>query len=134
MDVTTGKPSARRFVTAGVYGVLFLLGVVEGMIGSFQYARLAGTVPVAALAFCVAILATCLFAGWGTRSVSGALMPAIGWIIASFVLSMPVSNGSVIITNTTPGKWYLYGGTVSVLLGVGLSFGGWIRASGARPR
>ena len=128
MNVTTGKPSTPWFVTGGVYGVLFLLGAVEGMIGSFQYGRLAGTVPVAALAFCAAILATCLLAGWGLRSVSGALMPAFGWIIAAFVLSMPVSNGSVIIANTTPGKWYLYGGTVSVLVGVALSFGGWIRA------
>jgi hypothetical protein len=126
MDVTTGKPGTRWFVTGGVHGVLFLLGAVEGVIGSFQYSRLA---PVGgALAFCVAILATCVLAGWGMRSVSGALMPAVGWIIASFVLSMPVSNGSVIIANTTPGKWYLYGGTVSVLLGVGASLGGWIRA------
>jgi hypothetical protein len=134
MNVTTGKPGAPWFVTGSVYGVLFLLGAIEGMIGSFQYGRLAGTVPVGALAFCVAILATCVFAGWGTRSAGGALMPAIGWIIASFVLSRPVSNGSVIITNTTPGKWYLYGGTLSVLLGVALSFGAWIRAAGARPQ
>jgi hypothetical protein len=134
MNVTTGKPDTRWFVTGGVYGALFLLGAVEGMVGSFQYARLATPVPVGALAFCAAILATCLFGGWGTRSVSGALTPAIGWIIASFVLSMPVSNGSVIITNTTPGKWYLYGGTVSVLLGVAASFGGWVRATGARPQ
>ena len=44
-------------------------------------------------------------------SVSGALVPAVGWILASFVLSMPVSSGSVIIANTAAGKWYLYGGT-----------------------
>jgi hypothetical protein len=131
MNVATDKPGPRWFVTGGVYAALFLLGAVQGMIGSFQYGRLAGTVPVAALAFCVAIGVTCLLGGWGMRSVTGALMPAFGWIVASFVLSMPVSNGSVIIANTTPGKWYLYGGTVSVLLGVALSFGGWVRA---RPR
>jgi hypothetical protein len=134
MNVTLGKPGIRRFVTGGVYGVLFLLGVVEGTIGSFQYGRLAWSVPAGALAFCAAILATCLLGGWGMRSASGALMPAVGWIIASFGLSMPVSNGSVIIANTAPGKWYLYGGTVSVLLGVALSFGGWVRAAGSRPR
>jgi hypothetical protein len=113
MNVTT-----RRLVTAGAYGVLFLLGVVEGTIGSFQYSRLA---PVAALGFCVAILATCVLASWGMRSAAGALMAAIGWVVAAFVLSMPVSNGSVIIANTSPGKWYLYGGTLSVLLGVAAS-------------
>jgi Family of unknown function (DUF6113) len=127
MNVTTGKQGT-RVVTACVYLVLFVFGAIEGMIGSFQYSRTAGPVPLAAIAFCVGIGVTCLLAGWGTRSVTGALMPAIGWIIASFVLSMPVSNGSVIITNTTPGKWYLYGGTVSVIAGVAASFGAWIRA------
>jgi hypothetical protein len=113
MNVTT-----RRLVTVGAYGVLLLLGAVEGTIGSFQYSRLA---PVAALGFCVAILATCVLAGWGMRSAAGALMAAIGWVIAAFVLSMPVSNGSVIIADSSPGKWYLYGGTLSVLLGVAAS-------------
>jgi len=126
VNVTTGKQGT-RLVIAGVYVALFLLGAVEGMIGSFQYSRTAGSVPAAALVSCAVILATCLLAAWGTRSVSGALVPGIGWILASFVLSMPVANGSVIITNTTPGKWYLYGGTVSVMLGVVLSLG-WMRA------
>ncbi len=127
MNATTGKRGTQWLVTAGVYGVLFVVGAVEGVIGSFQYSRTAGPVPLAAIAFCAGILATCLLAGWGMRSVSGALMPAVGWIVAAFVLSMPVSNGSVIITNTTPGKWYLYGGTVSVIVGVAASFGSWIR-------
>jgi len=126
VNVTTGKQGT-RLVIAGVYVALFLLGAVEGMIGSFQYSRTAGSVPAAALVSCAVILATCLLAAWGTRSVSGALVPGIGWILASFVLSMPVANGSVIITNTTPGTWYLYGGTVSVMLGVVLSLG-WMRA------
>jgi hypothetical protein len=126
MDVTTGKPGTRWFVTGGGYAVLFLLGAVQGMIGSFQYSRgagAAGSIPVAALVCCAAILASCALTGWGMRSVSGALLPAIGWIAASFLLSMPASNGSVIIANTTPGKWFLYGGTVSALLGVAVTIG-----------
>jgi hypothetical protein len=118
----------RLLVTGGVYVALFVLGVVEGAIGSFQYSRTAGGVPLAALAFCVVILITCLLAGWSLGSVSGALVPAAGWILTSFVLSMPVSNGSVVISGTAPGEWYLYGGTVSVTVAVILSFGGWIRA------
>ena len=66
------------------------------------------------------------------RSVSGALLPGIGWIIAAFVLSMPVASGSVIITATTPGKWFLYGGTLSVAAGVVASFVGGIRWAGRR--
>jgi Family of unknown function (DUF6113) len=118
-------------VTGAAYCVLFLLGAVQGLVGSFQYSRAAGPVPLAALVFCALILATCLFGAWAMRSVSGALAPAAGWILVSLVLSMPVSNGSVIISDSAAGKWYLYGGTVSALTGVALSFGGWIRA---RPR
>jgi hypothetical protein len=124
MKGTTGKRDPQWPVTVGVYSMLFLFGAVQGLIGSFQYSRASRSVPVAALLCCVVILATCLLAAWATRSVSGAVLPGIGWIIASFVLSMPVSNGSVIITSTTPGKWYLYGGTLSVAAAVVVSFVG----------
>ena len=131
MNVTTGKRETWSLVSVGVYAVLFLLGLVEGMIGSFQYARTAGSVPAAALVCCAVILATCLLAAWAMRSVSGAILPGMGWVIASFVLSMPVSNGSVIITNTTPGKWYLYGGTLSVAAAVIASFAAMARGTRA---
>jgi Family of unknown function (DUF6113) len=134
MNVTAGRKGTRLLRTGAVYGVLFLLGAFEGLIGSFQYSRTAGSVPVAAIVSCAVILATCLLGAWATRSVSGALAPAAGWIIASFVLSMPVSNGSVIITDSTAGQWYLYGGTLSAAGGVALSFGGWIRGAGTHPR
>ena len=124
MNIATGGKGTRVLLTAGAYAVLFLAGVVEGLIGSFQYSRNA---PLGAIVFCVVLLATCLLGAWAMRSVGGALCPAIGWFAASFVLSMPVASGTVIITNTTAGKWYLYGGTVSVMLGVVLSLG-WMRA------
>ena len=122
MKGTTGKRRPAGPVTVGVYGVLFLFGAVQGLIGSFQYSRSAGSVPVAALVCCAVILATCLLGAWATRSVSGALLPGMGWLITSFVMSMPVSNGSVIITSTTAGKWYLYGGTLCVAAAVVASF------------
>ena len=134
MNDTTGKHGARSLVTVGAYGVLFLFGVVQGLIGSFQYTRTAGSVPVAALVSCAVILVTCLLGAWAMHSASGAILPGMGWIITSFVLSMPVSNGSVIITNTTPGKTYLYGGTLSVAVAVVVSLVGMSRWPGARPR
>jgi hypothetical protein len=131
MNTTAGGQRA-RLLSGGAYVALFLLGAVQGLIGSFQYSR---TAPVAAIGFCAAILATCLLGAWAMRSVSGALLPAIGWILAAFVISMPDSSGSVIITNTAAGKWFLYGGTVSALAGVFASFGAWARgARGAGAR
>jgi hypothetical protein len=112
-------------MTGGAYAMLFLLGAAQGVFGSFQYSRLA---PAGAILLCVVIGVTCVLAAWGMGSVTGAFVPALGWVLASFVLSMPMSNGSVIIANTTAGKWYLYGGTVSVALAVVISFGGWLRA------
>ena len=128
MNVTVGPKRTGVLFTVAVYVVLFVLGAVEGVIGSFQYSAMAGSVPVAALVCCVVLLATCLLAAWAMRSVSGAFAPAAGWLVASFVLSLPVSSGSVIITNTTAGQWYLYGGTLSAAIGVAASFGPWIRA------
>ena len=122
------------------YAVLFLLGVMEGLLGCFQFSHAIGPVPVAALVFCVVIFATCLLAGLGMDSPMGALVPAFGWLLASFVLTMPTAAGSVIVTDTTAGKWYLYGGAASAGLGVVLTFvqsrrgGRWPRRVGAWPR
>ncbi len=106
------------FVTGGAYGVLFVLGAVEAIMGSFQYSWMAGPVPAAALSCCAALVATCLLAGWAMHSLAGALVPAIAWIIVSFVLAMPDASGSVVITNTAAGKWYLYGGAISATIGI----------------
>ena len=122
---------ARSPLTGAVYVVLFALGVFEGLIGSFQYSR--GPAPLAAIGFCVGIFATCMLAGWAMRSFSAALLPAVGWIVASYVLSMPDSAGSVIITNTTAGKWFLYGGSFSAAVGVAMAFVLWVRTQ-PRPR
>ena len=103
-----------------VYVVLFLLGAVQGVIGSFQYSR--SPVPLVAIVLDVAIFATCVLCGWGLRSLAGGLLPAVGWIVASFVLAMPSSHGSVIITNTTAGKWYLYGGALAAVAGATIAF------------
>ena len=130
MNGTTRKREPQWPVSLGMYAVLFLFGAVQGLIGSFQYSRAAGSVPVAALVSCAVILATCVLAAWATRSVSGAVLPGIGWILTSFVLSMPVSNGSVIITSTKAGEWYLYGGTLSVAAAVVASFVGVARWAG----
>ena len=131
MNVATSGKGTRVLLTGAAYTALFLAGAVQGLIGSFQYSR---NPPLGAIAFCVVLLATCLLGGWAMRSMAGALWPALGWFIASFVLSMPVASGSVIITNSAAGKWYLYGGTVAALAGMGLSWRAGFRRAGTRAR
>ena len=134
MNVAAGGSAGGKgrglLLTGAAYAVLFLLGAAEGLIGSFQYSRAA---PIAAIGFCVLLLATCLAGAWAMRSVTGALVPAVGWMLASFLLAMPVSAGSVIITNSAAGKWDLYGGSATAVAGVLLSFGLVSRRPGARP-
>jgi hypothetical protein len=107
-----------RLMAAGAYAVLFLLGIGQGLIGSFQFSWAAGPVPIAALAFDLLILLTCVAGAWGMRRPLGGLMPAVGWFVATFVMAMGTPGGSVVITNTGPGKWYLFGGTACTLAGV----------------
>jgi len=104
------------------YVLLFLLGAMQGVIGCFEFSHSLGSVPVAALGFGALILVTCVLGGVGMRSGFGGLIPAIGWLAASFVLTLPTAAGSVIVTNTPAGKWYLYGGAVCAAVGSAISF------------
>ena len=109
---------AEAFVTGGAYALLFLFGLAQGLIGSFQFSWGIGHIPLGALGFCAAILATCLLGAAAMGSAAGALLPAIGWFLASLVLTMPTPQGSVIITGTAAGEWYLYGGSAAAAAGV----------------
>lgn len=120
-------------MTLAAYAMLFLLGIGEGLIGSFHYSGSLGPVPAAAIGFDLLLLATCLAGAWGMSRPAGGLMPAVGWLVASFVLAMGTPGGSVLITNTTAGKWYLYGGSVCAAAGAVAAFSGWSRRPGRRP-
>jgi Family of unknown function (DUF6113) len=134
MGTPQGRPeSAQRAIAAAGYVVLFVLGVLQGMIGSFNYSR--SPVPLIAIILAVVIFVTCVLAGWGMGTFGGGLAPALGWIIASFVLSMGRPNGSIIITGTTAGEWYLYGGSLAAVSGAATAYILWARAGpGRRPR
>ena len=127
--MSTQEPESRASGIA-VYVLLFVLGVVQGVIGSFQYSQ--GPVPLIAIILDVVIFATCVLGGWAMRSFAGGLIPAAGWILASFVLSLGNSHGTVIITASAAGEWYLYGGALAAAAGAGAAFVGWTRAAG-RP-
>jgi hypothetical protein len=122
-------------VVVGAYCMLLLVGALQGLIGCFQYGRALGSFPVGAVAFAVAIGVTCVLGAWGMRRPLGGLMPAVGWFITSFVLAMGTPGGSVVITNTTAGKWYLFGGAACAAAGVVFGFVRWSPArTGASRR
>lgn len=121
----------QAFVTGGAYALLFLFGAAQGLIGCFQYSRSAGPVPVAALLSAALILVTCVLGAAGMGSAAGALVPAAGWLLVSVVLTLPTPGGSVIVSNTAAGVWYLYGGSVCAAAGVVYAF---VTRSRARVR
>lgn len=116
-------------IMVSAYVVLFLLGAVEGLLGTFQYSS--GPAPLAAVCFGLAILATCVLGAWGMRSGAGGLLPAAGWVLTTLLLGSG-HGGSVLITNTTAGKWFLFGGAVFATAGVVIGFVLWSKASQAR--
>lgn len=112
-------------VTAAAYVMLFLLGAVLGLIGTFQYSR--GPAPVVAICFDLAIFVTCVLGSRGMRSAAGGVLPAAGWLITTLLLSSVSTGGSIVVTDTTAGKWFLFGGAVCAAGGAVFSFARWSR-------
>ena len=131
MGTSQDQQGGQRALTAVGYLVLFLLGAFQGLLGAFQYSR--SPAPLIAIVFTLIILVTCIACGWGVGTFAAGLLPAVGWIVASFIIAMPRPNGSVIITQSAAGEWYLYGGALACLLGVFSAFITRIRRS-APPR
>ena len=117
MGTSQDPPPAggQRALTVVGYVTLFLLGALQGLIGSFQYSRT--PTPLIAIILIVIIFVTCAGAGWGIGTFGAGLLPGVGWILASFILASGRPNGSVIITASTAGEWYLYGGALACAAG-----------------
>jgi hypothetical protein len=131
----TPQPAApdgwQRAVTAVGYLLLFVLGALQGLVGSFQYGR--SPSPLIAIVFVVIIFLTCAGCGWGIATPAAGLLPAVGWILVSFILAMGRSNGSVVFPVGSASEWYLYGGAIACAAGVLTTAFTRIRRS-ARPR
>jgi hypothetical protein len=121
-----------RGLTTITYLALFLFGIAQGLLGAFYYA--AGPDPLAAIGFDLIILATCMLGAWGTSRAAGAFVPAAGWFIATFVLASGTSAGSVIVTASTAGEVFLFGGAICAVIGSVAGFTMWARRKPARPR
>lgn len=119
-------------LTSVIYLALFLFGLAQGLVGAFYYS--VGPAPLAALGFDACILGTCLLGAWGTQSALGGFAPAAGWFIVTFVLASGTSAGSVIITASSAGEWFLFGGSVAAMVGVVGGFRLWARHRRAGPR
>ncbi len=131
-----GGPHARSArsaaaVTCGAYALLLAFGLLQGLIGSFQYSR--GPAPLAAIGFALLIALTCVLGARGMHAAAGAVLPAVGWFVPTVILTTGTQGGSVVITDTAAGKWFLFGGAICVIAACVFSATRWSRSRAARP-
>ncbi|GAA4597377.1 hypothetical protein GCM10023194_72060 [Planotetraspora phitsanulokensis] len=118
-------------MTGAAYGMLFLLGLVLGVIGAFEHSWYVGTVPIAALGWLLILFAVPYGMGRLMGGRLGAAVPAVGWLVSSFLLATRQPAGDLAIAGDSSGYWYLYGGAVAVAAAVLLtrSSGSWLLKS-----
>jgi hypothetical protein len=114
------------------YVMLVLFGAAQAVVGTFFYGS--GPAPYASLGFDLLILATCLLGAWGLDRPSGGLAPAAGWFVVAFLLASGTPGGSVLISATAAGEWFLFGGASAACAGVIAAFTIWSRSGLARSR
>lgn len=113
------------------YLLLFVLGALQALIGTFQFSR-GPAWSLVAVCFALAILVTCVLGAWGMHAAAGGVLPATGWFLVSVLLGTSSSGGSVLVTNTPQGKWFLFGGAVCAAAGAIISFAKWSRPRSRR--
>lgn len=113
------EPAPESAILVGLaYGLFAVLGVLLGLIGSFEFSWQLGGVPVAAIFLSLVNLAAFRAAGWAMERKLGAVVPAVVWMIILVVLSSRRPEGDLVVTGTTPGYVYMFGGAVAALAAI----------------
>jgi Family of unknown function (DUF6113) len=131
-DEPSGPPAGDGpAVRVIAYLLLLVLGALQALIGTFQFSR-GPAWSLVAICFALAILVTCVLGGWGMHTAAGGVLPAAGWFLVSVLLGTSSAGGSVLVTNTPQGKWFLFGGAVCAAAGAIISFAKWTRPRARR--
>ncbi|MGN9784795.1 DUF6113 family protein [Nonomuraea sp. ZG12] len=118
------RSQAESALAGAAYGMLFVLGVVMGVVGGFTHGGEiwpAGPVPVTAIIWLLALFGVCLGAGRMMRSRLGAGVIAVGWLLVSMAFSFELGAGDLVISGNTAGYVYLYGGICALIVAFWLS-------------
>ncbi|MFG6196419.1 DUF6113 family protein [Nonomuraea sp. JJY05] len=110
------RSQAESALGGAAYGMLFVLGVVMGVVGGFTHAAWElGSVPGAAILWVLALFGVCLGAGKLMRGKLGAFMAAVGWLLVTMPFTLKLSAGDLVIADGLPGYVYLYGGLAAIV-------------------
>ncbi|MEU4231703.1 DUF6113 family protein [Nonomuraea sp. NPDC026600] len=132
------RSQAESALGGAAYGMLFVLGLVMGVVGGFtQAAWHVGPVPSSAIGWLLALFVVCLGAGKLMGSRLGVSVTALGWLLVSMPFSVELSQGDLVISGNPAGYVYLYGGMAAVIMAFFLapaSTGGSWLLHGQQPR
>jgi hypothetical protein len=126
------RSQAESALGGAAYGMLFVLGVVMGIVGGFTHDTWhVGSFPAAAVAWVLGLFGASFGAGLLMRAKSGAVPSAAGWLLVSMPFSLPLSQGDLVIAGGPSGYVYLYGGALALAVAVLLapsspSSGSWL--------
>jgi hypothetical protein len=122
-DKATAEPPAadarfEAFVTGGAYGVLGVLGLALGVVGSFLYSGTVAALPVAAVALTLINLICLWMAGRAMGTPLGAVIPAATWLLVVLLMSAKRPEGDLVIAGTLSGYVFMVGGMIAALVAV----------------
>jgi uncharacterized protein DUF6113 len=116
------EPSRESALLTGVaYGVLAVLGLVLGVITSYQFSWTLVGFPVAAVLLSVVEFAAFRLAGWAMESKLGAAALAVPWLIVVVLLSSRRPEGDLIVTGTTAGYVFIFGGSIAAVVAIAMT-------------
>jgi hypothetical protein len=117
------RSQAESALGGAAYGMLFVLGLVMGVVGGFTQAAwhvgpvaFVGVIPGSAIGWLLALFVVCLGAGKLMGSRLGVSVTALGWLLVSMPFSVKLSQGDLVISGSPAGYVYLYGGMAAVIV------------------
>jgi len=116
------RSQAESALGGAAYGMLFVLGVVMGVVGGFTHpVWQIGPIPVAAVVWVLALFGVCLGAGKLMRTRLGVVATAGGWLLVTLPFTLELGSGDLVIAQGAAGYIYLYGGLVALVVAYLLS-------------
>jgi hypothetical protein len=120
-DAPHEPPHESSLVTGLAYGVLVVLGLLFGLVGSFEFSWTLGSVPVAAILLSAAAFAAFRLAGLAMESKLGVAAMAAPWLIVVVLLSSRRPEGDLVVTGTTAGYVFIFGGSIAAIAAVAIT-------------
>ncbi|WP_248963782.1 DUF6113 family protein [Sphaerisporangium perillae] len=134
------RHEAGPVTTGAAYGLLFVLGVVFGVVSGLSHSWAVGdAVRPIPIVLSLVLFGLLYGAGRLMGSKLGAFVPGMGWMLAALLFSVMRPEGDLIVAANAAGYWYLGCGALALVTAVLLipSSGSWLLHQGsygkARP-